>query len=83
MARNDGKNICLLDEFKDIVASSKSKSEICEKLKERGYDPTNQMVGYILSGDLGYISNYKSENFLEDYEDYSFNIEKGKNCRYS
>lgn len=38
MARNDGKNICLLDEFKDIVASSKSKSEICEKLKERGYD---------------------------------------------
>jgi 5-methylcytosine-specific restriction endonuclease McrA len=38
MGRNDGKNICLLDEFKDIVASSKSKSEICEKLKERGYD---------------------------------------------
>lgn len=38
MARNDGKNICLLDEFKDIVASSTSKSEICEKLKERGYD---------------------------------------------
>jgi len=29
-------------------------------LKERGYNPTSQIVGYILSGDLGYISNYKS-----------------------
>ena len=30
-----------------------------EALKERGYNPINQMVGYIISGDLGYISSYK------------------------
>lgn len=29
-------------------------------LKERGYNPINQIVGYILSGDLGYISSYKN-----------------------
>ena len=28
-------------------------------LSERGYNPINQLVGYIISGDLGYISSYK------------------------
>ena len=28
-------------------------------LKEKGYDPINQLVGYLMSGDLGYISSYK------------------------
>ena len=28
-------------------------------LKERGYNPINQLVGYLISGDPGYISNYK------------------------
>ena len=35
-------------------------NDVYNTLKERGYNPTNQIVGYILSGDLGYISNYKS-----------------------
>lgn len=30
-----------------------------EALLERGYNPINQLVGYIISGDLGYISSYK------------------------
>lgn len=30
-----------------------------EALEERGYNPVNQLVGYIISGDLGYISSYK------------------------
>ena len=33
--------------------------EICEALKERGYNPNNQIVGYLISGDPGYISSYK------------------------
>ena len=28
-------------------------------LSERGYNPINQLVGYIIPGDLGYISSYK------------------------
>ena len=33
--------------------------EVYEALKERGYNPTNQIVGYLISGDPGYISSYK------------------------
>ena len=33
--------------------------EVCESLKERGYNPINQIVGYLISGDPGYISSYQ------------------------
>ena len=33
--------------------------EVASALEERGYDPVNQMVGYLLSGDPGYISSHK------------------------
>ena len=32
---------------------------ICEDLEERGYNPTKQIVAYLISGDPGYISSYK------------------------
>lgn|SRR5690554_3885299 len=28
-------------------------------LKEKGYDPTGQLVGYLLSGDPAYITTYR------------------------
>jgi len=33
--------------------------EVYASLEERGYNPTNQIVGYLISGDPGYISSYK------------------------
>ena len=33
--------------------------DVYEALQEKGYNPINQLVGYIISGDLGYISSYK------------------------
>lgn len=33
--------------------------DVYDALEERGYNPINQLVGYIISGDLGYISSYK------------------------
>ena len=33
--------------------------EVFDALEERGYNPTNQIVGYLISGDPGYISSYK------------------------
>ena len=43
--------------------------EVYDALKERGYDPINQIVGYLISGDPGYISNYKeSRNKILDYD---------------
>lgn len=34
-------------------------NEVFKSLEERGYNPTNQIVGYLISGDPGYISSYK------------------------
>lgn len=34
--------------------------EIWDSLEERGYNPSNQIVGYLISGDLGYISSHKN-----------------------
>lgn len=33
-------------------------NEVFEALEEKGYNPVNQMVGYLISGDPGYISSY-------------------------
>lgn len=33
--------------------------EVCTDLEERGYNPTKQIVAYLVSGDPGYISSYK------------------------
>lgn len=42
------------NEAKEILVS------VYSALKEKGYNPINQMVGYILSGDPTYITNYKN-----------------------
>ena len=33
--------------------------EVYEALTEKGYNPINQIVGYLISGDPGYISSYR------------------------
>ena len=55
--------------------------EVAEILDDRGYNPVNQIVGYLMSGDPGYISSHKEarnkisrtkileilvENFIDD-----------------
>jgi uncharacterized protein (UPF0297 family) len=46
---------------------SETLKEVYDALEERGYNPINQLVGYIISGDPGYISSYKDcrEKILE------------------
>ena len=34
-------------------------NEVFAALQERGYNPVNQIVGYLISGDPGFISSYK------------------------
>ena len=43
----------------DKELTKKILDEVYEALDDRGYNPTNQIVGYLISGDPGYISNYK------------------------
>lgn len=33
--------------------------DVYSSLEERGYQPINQLVGYLMSGDPGYISSYQ------------------------
>jgi uncharacterized protein (UPF0297 family) len=33
--------------------------EVYSALEERGYDPINQIVGFLITNDPGYISSYK------------------------
>lgn len=42
------------DKIKEIL------KEVYDALKEKGYNPINQLVGYILSGDPTYITSYKN-----------------------
>lgn len=34
--------------------------EVYEALSEKGYNPVNQIVGYVMSGDPTYITSYKN-----------------------
>ena len=47
-----------IDDFEDSLVSSTLK-EVCEALREKGYNEINQLVGYVMSGDPGYISSHK------------------------
>ena len=50
-----------ISEVNDEVVKSTLR-DVLESLEERGYNPINQIVGYIISGDLGYISSYKEDS---------------------
>jgi len=51
-------NIFDTRDFNDILVKE-TLSDAVEALEERGYNSVNQLVGYLISGDPGYISNYK------------------------
>lgn len=48
----------------DIVAARDILVNVYEALREKGYNPINQLVGYLLSGDPAYITSYKSARTL-------------------
>ena len=39
-------------------------SEVYKALKEKGYNPLSQLVGYVMSGDPTYITNHKNARSL-------------------
>ncbi len=43
---------------RDIISS------VYKSLEEKGYDPINQIIGYILSGDPTYITSYNDARSL-------------------
>ena len=45
---------------------------VYQAMTEKGYDPVNQIVGYIMSGDPTYITSHKGARSLN--EKYAFGI---------
>ena len=39
-------------------------TDVYNSLKEKGYNPVNQLVGYLISGDPTYITNYNGARAL-------------------
>ena len=42
------------------ISVSEALDFVNEALLEKGYDPVNQIIGYLLSGDSSYITGYKN-----------------------
>ena len=75
-------------EVKDVIA------RIYEALTEKGYNPVNQIVGYVMSGDPTYITSHKGarslimrverdeiiEVLLEDYIQNNFKQRRMGSC---
>jgi len=54
----DATNLYDINDISDAMVE-KTIKEVYDALEERGYKAINQLVGYLISGDLGYISSYK------------------------
>lgn len=55
---NDTTHLYSIEEFEEKLVSDTIK-DVYHALEERGYNPINQLVGYLMSGDPGYISSHK------------------------
>ena len=62
MKNDKTQTFCLKDERDKEIKSILS--EVYGALKEKGYDPINQIVGYILSEDPTYITNHNNARSL-------------------
>ena len=64
MGQNMGETVKFKVE-KDIdVDARKILREVSKALEEKGYNPINQIVGYLLSGDPAYITSHSNARNL-------------------
>ena len=62
MTNQNNENINLTEE--QSVGAEQVLSEIYDALKEKGYNPVMQIVGYLLTEDPTYITNYNHARAL-------------------
>lgn len=48
----------------DKVSTREILATVYNALEEKGYDPINQIVGYLISGDPAYITNHQNARNL-------------------
>ena len=54
------KNTKMFDSFKAQKTNKEIVKEVYDALEERDYNPVDQLVGYLVSGDPSYITSYKN-----------------------
>ena len=61
-------NISETQYFQAVQDKKMEVSDVLEQvyiaLTEKGYNPVNQIVGYIMSGDPTYVTSYKNARYL-------------------
>ena len=60
----DDKTMNFEVEIENNIKAKEILKEVYGALSEKGYNPVNQIVGYILSGDPTYITSYKNARNL-------------------
>lgn len=58
------KNTKMFDSFKAQKTNKEIVKEVYDSLQERDYNPVDQLVGYLVSGDPSYITSYNNARSL-------------------
>ena len=58
------KNTTMFDSFKAQKTNKQIVKEVYECLEEKDYNPIDQLVGYIITGDPSYITSYNNARAL-------------------
>ncbi|NLC88013.1 MAG: IreB family regulatory phosphoprotein [Clostridiaceae bacterium] len=61
---NNDETMCFKVPREDNTEAKEILKEVYEALIEKGYNPINQIVGYILSGDPTYITSHRGARNL-------------------
>jgi len=66
---NMDETMCFKVEKEEKTKTKEILKQVYNSLKEKGYNPINQIVGYILSGDPTYITSYNgARNLIRQVE---------------
>ncbi|HPZ23715.1 MAG TPA: IreB family regulatory phosphoprotein [Bacilli bacterium] len=55
----DNTTLFNIDDIQDALVET-TLDEVYTSLLKKGYNPVNQIVGYLISGDSSYITNYEN-----------------------
>jgi len=58
-----------IDFTEDNLSTKEILKNVYESLEEKGYNPKNQIIGYLLSGDPAFIPRYKNSRNLIKIKD--------------
>lgn len=62
--KQDLSNTITFDRSNDRHTAHEVLMSVYYSLRQKGYDPLNQLVGYLLSGDPTYVTSYNNARYL-------------------